>query len=138
MCRADLRADALAPDSRGLGPVRGVAVAGGELRDIAVVHEGVRPYEARVDAEINERACGAQHPSGLAYHRGEVRDIGVREHRDDGVEALVLERKRCRVDLEDLDPASAGELELSAGDVDPGHRPAALGEGHRMGPAAAP
>src|SRR5947207_593729 len=138
MCRADFRADALAPDSRGLGPVRGVAVAGGELRDIAVVHEGVWPYEAGVDAEINEPPCGAQHPSGLAHHRGEVRDIGVREHRDDGVEALVLERERCRVDLEHLDPASPGELELSAGDVDPGHRPAALGEGHRMRSAAAP
>src|SRR2546429_494080 len=138
MCRADLRADALAPDPGRLGPVRGVAVAGGELRDIAVVHEGVRPYEAGVDAEINERACGAQHPSGLVYHRGEVVDIRVREHRDDGVEALVLERERRRVDLEHLDPASPGELELGAGDVDPGHRPPAFGEGHGVRPAAAP
>ena len=53
----------------------------------------------------------------------------MRPHRDDGVEARVVERKLGGVGLNDLEAALAGQPELVTGDVYSEHLPVMLREG---------
>jgi predicted nucleic acid-binding Zn-ribbon protein len=102
---ADLGAQALAPDPGRVAPVGRLAIAGVQLGHVDAVHEGMRADEARVDAEVDEGRPRPQHARDLGEDRREVVDVRVREHRDRGFEAVVRERQRGGVRLDDLDAA---------------------------------
>jgi len=124
---------------------RGVVIA--PRRTVAGVQLGnafgadehrVWPDEARMGADVDRGSFGPQHPCGLPDHGGEVFDVGVRPHGHGGVEGSVVEGKRIRWSLDDVEPAAAGNLKHVLGEVNADRRPAELGHrrGRHTGPTA--
>jgi hypothetical protein len=74
--------------------------------------------EARVGAEIEERAAGAQHPRRLREHRPDVVDVGVHERGGDAVERAGGERQRERVGLHERHVRRRGDAQLVGRQVD--------------------
>ena len=98
----------------------------------------VRPDEARVRADIDKRAAGSQHASDLAHDGREVVHVRVSPHRNNRVEALVVERQCGRVRRDSLDAAVTGALKEILGDVGADDLPTALGERGAVGAGSAP
>src|SRR5512132_874446 len=98
----------------------------------------MRPHEARMAADVDERRLRPEHACGLAHRRSEVVDIDVRLARHRSVESRVVEGKLCCGSVDDLETAAAGGLEHVLGEVDADRRPAELCHrfGCQTGPAA--
>jgi hydroxymethylpyrimidine/phosphomethylpyrimidine kinase len=88
-------------------------------------------------ANVDKWPVGAEDTLDLAQQRREIVDVRVGPHRDDGVEALVVERELGRVGLNELEPAFPRQSELILGKIDPKHLPALLCEGRSVCPGAA-
>src|ERR671930_27084 len=137
--RADPRPQALRRDpGRVLVAADAAVPAAVQLRDaLSGDEERVRADEAGMHADVDERRSGLQDARDLPADGREVVDVGVRPERDGGVELAVAERQLLAVPPDDLQAAPAREAKLVVGRIDADHRPARLGESHRVEAGAA-
>lgn len=131
MIDADPRSDAL-PESRASALPASPAIAGMQNVDTSRIPFDEGSNEARMGADVNERAAGAKHAAHLGESTFWVIEVGVGEQRDDGVERLVRKRQPARVSLDEFGRHITGvfarDSQLIGRDVNADHGPAAPGK----------